>query len=381
MQNNKINILVTLRNLGQGGIFSLYKNLFRENVIYKQSQFNFHVAYFFEDKNLKKQLDELEIGCLNLNYKGKFDFIKLGSDLKSYIKKNNIHLIHSNTPFDRLFVFLHHSKFPDVPHISSVHSSTIFSDKHKDLLKRIAFNYLDKYLLAKNKIKLIAVSNFVKDILVNKGISKNLVTTIYSGIPDRKLGGSRISNPNKLVFLSIGRFHKDKNQLVLIPLLKELLRCDHNRSFKLIFLGKTEGEYFLKVKDLVEKLNLTRSVFFEGYKEDVNVYLKNCDALLFPSKHEALGITLLEAMRSQTLIFSSGIGGIKEVIKNHREGVYIDFNDSRAAASSILSVLDDSESVRQISNNSRKKYIEKFESKKFYEKYRNFYFSHLKLNS
>ena len=89
----------------------------------------------------------------------------------------------------------------------------------------------------------------------------------------------------------VGRFYPQKNHDFLIDVFAELHR--QNANAKLLLLG--DGPLLERVKQKVESLGLSKSVFFAGLQKDPAPFYNVMDAFCFPSLWEGLGIVLLEA--------------------------------------------------------------------------------------
>lgn len=367
MTKNKV--LIIFRNLNLGGISSLYTNLILENQK-ANNDFEFIIVCFFAKKEVKKEFEQLGIKIYVLPYKGKLSFFKLKNNIREIISKENVKIIHSNTPFDRMFIFLHLFKFP---HITTFHTSTPFQ-KSNNFLLDFFFSFLDKKLIQLTKVKIIAVSQFVKKRLIENNISKNQVNVIISGIPDVQnlhfnTAELDILNniKNEMSLICVGRFHYDKGQLDLISVFYELTKI--NKKVKLYFLGDGNDSYYNSVINKIEYYNIASRIVFLGYKSNVDIYMQNCKALLFPSKNEALGLTVIEAMKNETLILTSNVGGISELIKDNENGFFINFEKPQKAALSIDNILINEMKNEEIKKSARSDYDQHFQSHLFYSQY------------
>lgn len=65
------------------------------------------------------------------------------------------------------------------------------------------------------------------------------------------------------------------------------------------------------------------NVTFLGFQTDVHKYYPNFDAFLLPSKMEGTPISIIEAMASGTLVFSSKVGAIPDIVKHNDTGFFI----------------------------------------------------------
>ena len=101
-----------------------------------------------------------------------------------------------------------------------------------------------------------------------------------------------------------GRFVKQKNHDFLIDVFNEY--HTKNPDSKLLLVGT--GPLEEKIKDKVEKLNLSDSVLFLGQREDTNKLYSAMDVFCLPSLYEGLPVVGVEAQAAGLLcIFSDKI--------------------------------------------------------------------------
>lgn len=99
-----------------------------------------------------------------------------------------------------------------------------------------------------------------------------------------------IDNSTRIVG-TIGRLVKEKNQIRLLEIMKNLISIDENSV--LIIIG--EGPLEHKLKSTTKILNLEDKVIFTGQRTDANELLMAMDCFVLPSLSEGFGIALIEA--------------------------------------------------------------------------------------
>lgn len=73
---------------------------------------------------------------------------------------------------------------------------------------------------------------------------------------------------------------------------------------------------------------LLPNVSFVGWQEDLRPWYRAMDLFLFPSRTEALGTALLEAMVSGLPVVGTSIGGIGELVRSGEEGMLFPVGDT-----------------------------------------------------
>ncbi|MBT2642216.1 glycosyltransferase family 1 protein [Bacillus sp. ISL-41] len=96
---------------------------------------------------------------------------------------------------------------------------------------------------------------------------------------------------DQLVIGHVGRFTKQKNHKFLIEIFAELL----NRRPDAILLLCGDGVLRKEIENRVDELNIRNSVKFLGVRSDIHQLLQAFDVFIFPSLHEGLPVTLIEA--------------------------------------------------------------------------------------
>lgn len=89
----------------------------------------------------------------------------------------------------------------------------------------------------------------------------------------------------------VGRFAHQKNHSFLIDVFAQLINLKPNS----ILLLAGDGPLRLQIEKKVAELNLERNVKFLGIRSDINRLLQAFDVFVFPSIHEGLPVTLIEA--------------------------------------------------------------------------------------
>ena len=225
-----------------------------------------------------------------------------------------------------------------------------------------------------NKLKLtncrfITNSKYTSNWLNKWGI-KN--TVLYPYIDD--VFFEKKEEKKEKIILSVGRFYKHlhaKQHETTIRLFVEMKKhVKALKDFKLILIGSLKNEdqaYFQELQALVKNnksIELKQNVSFKdliaNYKKSI-FYLHmagfGVNEQEHPEQVEHLGITPLEAMASDNIVFCYNIGGPKELIENEVNG-YL-FNNSKDLESKISNVINNIELQNKIKKNA-KEFIKRY---------------------
>lgn len=99
---------------------------------------------------------------------------------------------------------------------------------------------------------------------------------------------------DEFVIGNVARLTYQKNQGYLLEIMKEIVKEDP--TSKLLLVG--EGEDELKLKQMCDKLDISKNVIFLGLREDVADILSAIDIFVLPSKYEGLPVVLAEVQAS-----------------------------------------------------------------------------------
>lgn len=139
---------------------------------------------------------------------------------------------------------------------------------------------------------------------------------------------------------------RHKGQKVLIAAARRLERAIPRLT--VVFLGQGPDEQALR-----EAAGGSSHVEFEGFVDDVASYLAAFDLFVFPSRYEALGSTLLDAMSAGLPVVASSVDGIPEVVRDGQDGVLVPPGDDADLARAIQALHDDPERRRRFGETAR----------------------------
>ncbi len=113
-----------------------------------------------------------------------------------------------------------------------------------------------------------------------------------------------------------------------------------SNKFDLVIMGADMG----LGKD-IDKLALSKNIKMHrlGHVDD-EIYrsaLSAAEVLVLPSEYEAFGIVLLEAAAAGTPVVATRVGGIPEAMSEGKNGLLVEYNNSKALSQAIFSILND----------------------------------------
>lgn len=157
-------------------------------------------------------------------------------------------------------------------------------------------------------------------------------------------------------FVSVMRLMKDKG----IEELMAAAQTVHEKHPETLFqiLGAYEEEtrdvYEPRVKELQEKGILMHY----GYRDDVPVFLKECQAVIHPSYHEGMSNVLLEAAATARPVLASAVEGCLDTFSEGVSGLSFQAQDSGSLAEAAERFLAMSYEERKEMGLQGRKYVE-----------------------
>ena len=286
-----IRVLHVVVNMNRGGAETLIMNLYR-NIDRAKVQFDFLTC--------KEGVFDSEIKAMG----GKIYRIPYVSDVGhgGYVRELNQ-------------FFQRHSHYQIVhSHMDKMSGLVLRAAKKAGILNRIAHShntsseggtvtrvykwYVGQYIET-SATHLYACSQLAGSWLYSKGVKRP--TIIKNGIECEKFSFSeqiRQSVREELnigektfVLGHVGRFARQKNHLFLIDVFNSFQQV--KKDSVLILAG--DGPLREEIEKKVKKLSLENKVKFIGIRSDINRILQAFDVFVFPSFHEGLPVTLVEA--------------------------------------------------------------------------------------
>jgi glycosyltransferase involved in cell wall biosynthesis len=287
------------------------------------------------------------------------------------------------------------SKGYNILHLHSAHSMSIgllvklFHRRLKLIgMKRVDF-HISKNFLSRIKYsskwmdKIVCISDRIKNVLIEDGITIDKLETIHSGIDtvrfDDVESGVRkefgIPSDNIIIgTIAAVVGHKDYPNL-----LKAAENIVGNYP-NVTFIAVGDGKDMESVKSFASQLNLQDRFIFAGYRSDIGKFLKSFDIFVLASKLEGMGTSLLDAQAVGLPIAATKTGGIPEIIHDGVNGLLAAPQNPQALAHILIKLIEDEELRKNLSANAKQS-VEQFSIDKNVEKYLELYKNLLGIDS
>ena len=256
------------------------------------------------------------------------------------IKSWNLDVIHSQTEFAigtfaRLF-----SKQYNIPLVHTYH--TLYEDYiyyitkgYFDKSSKKLVEYLTKFYCETTATELIVPTNKIYKLFKDKYNFEKNIHIIPTGIEVERFYKENINekeleelkntlkiSKKDFVILFVGRLAEEKNVEFLIRSQKELNK--KYKDLKLIIVG--DGPDKEKYEKMVEDLGIDNNVVFTGKAswDDMPYYYHAADVFATASKTETQGLTIIEAMASNTIPICMRDEAFQSMVTEDLNGVFFE---------------------------------------------------------
>lgn len=209
-----------------------------------------------------------------------------------------------------------------------------------------ALRRLHRHSIAISKaVQSSAVATFRMDptriSVIHRGIDDERIASKSSPAEARERLGLERANP---FFLSVGRLAPQKGHKYLLPAFAEVVREFPDARLAIV------GEGWLRpaLEEQAASLGLSQHVLLLGKRRDVADLMAACDAFVFPSLFEGLGVALLEASYAGCACIATDTGPIPEIITDGVSGLLVPAMDSAALARALLAIARDRGLARRL---------------------------------
>ncbi len=184
--------------------------------------------------------------------------------------------------------------------------------------------------------KIVANSRAAADRLRREGVPARKVATISNGV-DRQIFVPHSARPKLRRVVVVANLRPEKRHDVLIDAAPEVLRHFPDARFEIVGGGPELRSLQARTVDQ----GVAHAFAFVGHDEDVATRLRTADIFVLPSESEAFPNAVLEAMSAGLPIVASGVGGMLELIDDHRTGLLVPPGDPNALARGICRLMAD----------------------------------------
>ncbi len=316
----------------------------------------------FPGSRIEEKAKENSIKTIPVKASGYFHLCKIRR-LASLLKKENYDLIHTQASKDLwlLSPALLLANI-DIPLFLTKQLGSFIVKKdffHKLIYKRVTLAFAISSVIKKNLVETTPLTE-EKIALLHNGVDSSLFN------PDKYSPTSfrqeiNIKSEEVLIGM-IARFTPGKGHEEFLKAAEKLTQKFDNVKFVIVGEpSRGEESYAEKIKNLAKELNLQQTVIFTGYRADVPNVLAGMDIFVFPSHSEAFGIALVEAMSMKKAVVCSKADGSLDICVERKTGLFFEKGNHLDLSEKLETLIKDKALRTTLSENARKRVIEKFD--------------------
>ena len=209
-------------------------------------------------------------------------------------------------------------------------------------------------IMTNRVVKVIAISEFVKQQLLAAGVPEAKIVVRYLGVDTARFAPSREARKewvdrfsirsDEVILSTVSYLRPFKNPQTLVEACKELRQ--RRTPVRLLVAG--DGEMLPDLKALSKRLGVEDRVHWLGNVSDPRTLLQASDIFVLASVGEAFGLVLAEAMACGVPVVGSRSGSLSEVVEEECTGLLVPPRDAVAFADAIDLMSRDAPRRRQM---------------------------------
>jgi len=227
------------------------------------------------------------------------------------------------------------SKMTGVPYILTIHGGDVPDAAPEKTAKWFKIVYPFSKIIWKNAKKVIAVSDYVKELAQEK---YNVpIQVIGNGINLEKYAPSKFEQHTSPRIIFAGRLSPEKNPLAVVHSLSEI----RDKNWECIILG--DGVMMTDLRSLIHKKCLQDRIILKGWvtQGEVLQWMSESDILFMPSLMEGLPISGLQGLACGLAMVMSRTGGCVHLVREGENGFLIEPGDIIGYTKAISELLTD----------------------------------------
>ncbi len=183
--------------------------------------------------------------------------------------------------------------------------------------------------------RIVTVSEYVRNYLIQEGIPPEKVTAVPTGADINRFDPQKVNGhlkrelglkPDIPLVGTIAILRVKKGHHILLDAIPLILEKIPDAAF--IFAG--DGPQRQNILNKIKSLNVSDKVYMLGLRKDIPEILKSIDLFVLPTLQEALGTSFVEAMAMEKPVIGTDVGGVSELIKDGVNGRLVEPDNPRA---------------------------------------------------
>jgi glycosyltransferase involved in cell wall biosynthesis len=290
---------------------------------------------------LKEGIESHLIPC-----RGQVDRAAMAS-IRELVNRTGADVVHAHGYKADIYVYLA-LRGLGVPLVSTCHT-------WYDTNRRVSLYGMADRLVLRRYARVVAVSDEVRERLLQAGVRKERIRRVRNGIDLRPFDDASCSpckdaTPERgLVVGLVGRLAWEKGvDLFLKAAARVLLDLPATR-----FVVVGEGPDREKLEQLIDTFKIRGSVTMLGRRNDMAAVYASFAVMVSSSRQEGLPMAILEGMASGLALVATAVGEVPSVVIDGRTGVLVPAENVELLAQGMIELLRDPEKRRRLGTGAR----------------------------
>jgi glycosyltransferase involved in cell wall biosynthesis len=217
---------------------------------------------------------------------------------------------------------------------------------------------------------LLAVSNAVKQDLMDQGIAAEKITVLHNAlspdefVPRRDAAAVRAeigADASTFVVGTIAHLSEKKGYRELFQAIPTVLARVRDAQFWIVGQGGLRGE----LEERAKAQGFSRHVRFLGFRHDAADIMNAFDVFALPSHREPCALVYIEAALRRKPIVACRAGGAPESIADGETGLLVPPRDANALAEAVLTLAEHRNWARRMGQAGRERALDVFSWERF----------------
>lgn len=279
------------------------------------------------------------------------------------LRKKNVDIIHTHTPFSVGWEAVFTAKFFGVPLVGTHHT---FYDHYLRYIKldyewgkKASWKYIVRYYNLCDQV--ISPSRALARELKKHGLRKSISVLAnpididffrpVSDLVQKEKTKKKLGVKGKML-IYVGRVSYEKSIDQVIKAFGRAIKIIPDLN--LVIVG--DGPEKEKLENLADRLKIRKNLKFTGYLRGKELLetLRAADIFITASKSENMPVSILEAMSAGLPVIGVDALGIPEIVQDGKNGFIATPDNTREMAEKIIMLVRDKELINNFSANSRK---------------------------
>jgi len=245
-----------------------------------------------------------------------YQFTRIIKSIKQLIDKEKITAVVGNNSGDIIYSCIINNMGSDLKYFLFVHDIV-----KKKTLMSLVFRFLNKYI-----DRYIAVSNAVKNRLIEVGIDNQKIKVVYNGLHYKKCIKTWKQNKNTISFGFIGNIETSKSPLSFIEFINKTKQLEYFEYKAFMVFKHYDNNDLLKIREIIHKNTLRISLLGEVERDELVNIFEIIDFLMVPSFNDSFPTVILEAFNNGVPVIGRNSGGIPEMVSHGKNGFLFDYD-------------------------------------------------------